>query len=66
VYVDDRAILFRGDYTATIAEIASFKAYWEPKTKPTIAELEAIIANKGGVQIEILPDGQVRTKENEC
>jgi hypothetical protein len=67
VYIDDRAVCFRGDYGAALAEIASFKAYWEkPKEKPTIAELEAILANKSDVQIEILPDGQVRTKENEC
>lgn len=29
VYVDDRAICFRGDYDAALEEIARFKAYWE-------------------------------------
>lgn len=28
-YVDDRAICFRGDFEATLAEVLSFKAHWE-------------------------------------
>ncbi len=30
VFVDDRAVCFRGDFGATLAEIARFKAHWEP------------------------------------
>lgn len=29
VYVDDRAICFRGDFEAALDEIARFKAHWE-------------------------------------
>lgn len=28
-YVDDRAVCFRGDFEATLAEVQSFKAHWE-------------------------------------
>lgn len=29
VYVDDRAVCFRGDFEAALEEIARFKAHWE-------------------------------------
>ncbi|HEY2295891.1 MAG TPA: hypothetical protein VGM86_34760 [Thermoanaerobaculia bacterium] len=29
VFVDDRAVCFRGDYEETLEEIARFRAYWE-------------------------------------
>lgn len=29
VYIDDRAICFRGDFDSTLNEIAAFKAHWE-------------------------------------
>ncbi len=29
VFVDDRAVCFRGDFTATLAEIDAFAAHWE-------------------------------------
>jgi hypothetical protein len=29
VYIDDRAICFRGDFDKTMREIAAFKAHWE-------------------------------------
>jgi hypothetical protein len=29
VFVDDRAVCFRGDYEATLEEIARFRAHWE-------------------------------------
>lgn len=29
VYVDDRAICFRGDFAAALDQIARFKAHWE-------------------------------------
>lgn len=31
VYVDDRAIQFRGDFQDTLAQISSFRTYWEHK-----------------------------------
>jgi hypothetical protein len=31
VFVDDRAICFRGDFTATLAEIRAFTAHWESR-----------------------------------
>lgn len=33
VYVDDRAVCFRGDYDATFAEIETFHAYWEKEVQ---------------------------------
>jgi phosphoglycolate phosphatase-like HAD superfamily hydrolase len=30
VFVDDRAICFRGDYASTLEQIARFRAHWEP------------------------------------
>lgn len=30
VFVDDRAVCFRGDFNDTLAEIDRFAAYWEP------------------------------------
>jgi hypothetical protein len=41
VFVDDRAVCFRGDFAATLAEIAGFRAHWEespfrpPPSKPS-------------------------------
>jgi hypothetical protein len=29
VFVDDRAVCFRGDFAETLAEIMRFRAYWE-------------------------------------
>jgi hypothetical protein len=29
VFVDDRAVCFRGDYAAALQQIAGFKAHWE-------------------------------------
>jgi hypothetical protein len=29
VFIDDRAICFRGDFEATLAEVLSFTAHWE-------------------------------------
>ena len=29
VFVDDRAVCFRGDFAATLAEIEGFRAHWE-------------------------------------
>lgn len=29
VYIDDRAICFRGDFDAAIEQVARFKAHWE-------------------------------------
>jgi hypothetical protein len=29
VFVDDRAVTFRGDFDATLREIAEFRAHWE-------------------------------------
>jgi hypothetical protein len=29
VFVDDRAVCFRGDYEETLEEIARFRAHWE-------------------------------------
>ena len=29
VYIDDRAICFRGDFSQTLAQIPGFKAHWE-------------------------------------
>lgn len=33
VYVDDRAICFRGNYEETLHRIAEFRAYWEEATE---------------------------------
>jgi hypothetical protein len=30
VYIDDRAICFRGDFRSTLDQIAGFRAHWEP------------------------------------
>ncbi len=30
VYVDDRAVCFRGDFSQTLSQIAAFKPHWEP------------------------------------
>ncbi len=30
VYLDDRAICFRGDFEQALKQIAAFKAHWEP------------------------------------
>jgi hypothetical protein len=30
VYIDDRAICFRGDFQSTLDQIAGFRAHWEP------------------------------------
>jgi hypothetical protein len=30
VFVDDRAVCFRGDFDATLCEIDAFSAHWEP------------------------------------
>lgn len=30
VFVDDRAVCFRGDFSATLEEIDAFTAHWEP------------------------------------
>src|SRR4051812_26449770 len=32
VFVDDRAVCFRGDFHATLREIDEFAAHWEPRT----------------------------------
>lgn len=32
VFVDDRAVCFRGDFAATLREIDRFAAHWEPPT----------------------------------
>ena len=29
IYLDDRALNFRGDYNQTLAEIENFKVYWK-------------------------------------
>jgi uncharacterized protein with von Willebrand factor type A (vWA) domain len=29
VFIDDRAVCFRGDYDATLAEVDAFRAHWE-------------------------------------
>jgi len=34
VFVDDRAICFRGDFVATLREIEEFAAHWEEKPDP--------------------------------
>ena len=36
VFVDDRAVCFRGDFAATFEEVVGFKAHWEaaPHTPP--------------------------------
>jgi hypothetical protein len=31
VFVDDRAVCFRGDFEATLREIDTFAAHWEPR-----------------------------------
>jgi len=33
VFVDDRAVCFRGDFAATLAEIDRFAAHWEGRTE---------------------------------
>jgi hypothetical protein len=30
VFIDDRAVCFRGDFAATLQSVLSFKAHWEP------------------------------------
>jgi hypothetical protein len=30
VFVDDRAVCFRGDFDETLRQVAAFKAHWEP------------------------------------
>jgi len=34
VFVDDRAVCFRGDFDATLREIDAFAAHWEPAPDP--------------------------------
>jgi hypothetical protein len=33
VFVDDRAVCFRGDFDATLKDIDAFSAHWEPARK---------------------------------
>jgi hypothetical protein len=35
VFVDDRAVCFRGDFDATLREIDAFTAHWEPSRQLT-------------------------------
>lgn len=50
VFVDDRAVCFRGDFAATLEEVVGFKAHWEERagaglqglgTAPPASELPA-------------------------
>jgi len=34
VFVDDRAVCFRGDFDATLRDIDTFSAHWEPVREP--------------------------------
>ena len=33
VFIDDRAVCFRGDFAATLREVDAFAAHWEPPGK---------------------------------
>jgi hypothetical protein len=35
VFVDDRAVCFRGDFDATLRDIDAFSAHWEPSSEAT-------------------------------
>jgi hypothetical protein len=34
VYIDDRAVCFRGDFDSALKQVAAFRAHWEPETNP--------------------------------
>lgn len=38
VYVDDRAVTFRGDFDAALEEVRGFRTWWEPGHDPERAD----------------------------
>jgi hypothetical protein len=47
VFVDDRAICFRGDFATTLSEIDRFSAHWETRSEPSVGPLSASFPLKG-------------------
>ncbi len=65
LYLDDRAVAFNGNFDSALADIRAFTgAHWERPaiSRPTIAELEAILQHEEETEIEILPNGEIRAK----
>lgn len=60
VYVDDRAVCFRGDFEETLREIRSFRPHWkEPKEEVMSAKEEAKAILKDLLDPEIYLDSDV-------
>lgn len=66
VYVDDRAVCFRGDFNKTLWEIRRFRPHWkEPKEKVMSAKEEAKAILKSIMDLDLFVDKIVEAAAEE-